>query len=203
MKIGILQVGYGNLSSITKSLRKINLDAFIVENAQDLKSISHLIIPGVGSFPFAMEMLEGKGYIEEISNVYKSGNLRILGICLGAQLLFQSSEEIALTPGLSFIEGNIVKINSESDTHRLPHTGWNDVEFTRNFGKFKEGQFVPFYFNHSYRFDNLKKENVIAKVQYGEAFPVIVKCENIMGVQFHPEKSQIQGHEIIREFLEL
>jgi glutamine amidotransferase len=198
--IGILDYGMGNLSSVANALEYLGLENSIIHSSEDFKTISHLIIPGVGSFAKAMENLKERGYVEAIKSFNNQG-LPILGICLGMQLLAEKGTEPYECEGLGLINGS-VEIFPENSV-RVPHVGWNGIKLVNNHPILDDvKQTADFYFVHSYQFHVTNENNIISTTDYGFDFPSIVMNEkqNVVGIQFHPEKSQKQGLQILTNF---
>jgi glutamine amidotransferase len=198
LKVGILEVGYGNIRSVLNCVETFTNTITLVKNPNDVRKIDKLIIPGVGSFSTAMESLRKLELEAVIKEKVLSGNLNILGICLGAQLLFDTGEEGGSDHGLGLLEGKVTQIKNESGTP-LNHTGWSDVIFKENLGDFSRHQSYPFYFNHNYKIETTDK-NVIGICPFICDAPVIVGNQFVLGVQFHPEKSQHFGTKIFDFF---
>lgn len=198
--IGVLDYGMGNLSSVTNALEYLGLENCIIHNSEDFKTISHLIIPGVGSFAMAMKNLKERGYVEAIRTFNNQG-LPILGICLGMQLLAETGTEPYECEGLGLIKGS-VEIFPENSV-RVPHVGWNGIKLVNNHPILENvKKTADFYFVHSYQFQVANENNIITTTDYGFEFPSIVMNEkqNVVGIQFHPEKSQKQGLQILTNF---
>lgn len=198
--IGVLDYGMGNLSSVTNALEYLGLENCIIHNSEDFKSVSHLIIPGVGSFAKAMENLKERGYVEAIKS-FNSHGLPILGICLGMQLLAERGNEPYECEGLGLIKGS-VEIFPDNSV-RVPHVGWNGINLINNHPILEDVKLTAdFYFVHSYQFQVANENNIITTTDYGFEFPSIVMNDrqNVVGIQFHPEKSQKQGLQILTNF---
>lgn len=194
--IAIIDYGAGNLFSVKNALDFIGVESVITNNPEDLSSADKLILPGVGAFPTAMEMLTQSGLIAPIKEQVAIGK-PLLGICLGMQILFDRGSEFSSCDGLGFIEGSVDLIQTAL---KIPHMGYNELEFNSNspiLGGLSEGDCV--YFVHSYM-ANTPSENVIAYSDYGVKVPAIVQKANVYGCQFHPEKSGNVGLQIMRNF---
>ena len=204
MNVAILSVGFGNSVSVINMFSSIGCNAFII----DKKSIAYkdeidlLVLPGVGSFDGAMKSLRGKD--KEFIIQYVQSKRPLLGICIGMHILFDSSEE-GSELGLSLIPGVVKKFpRSELNKHSLPipHMGWSKVFMTDEIAIASE-QLSRFYFTHSYYVCPEAEENALCKSYYGIEFPSMVKRGNVYGMQFHPEKSNIAGRELLKRFLEI
>ena len=191
----------GNLTSISNALAFYKIPYEFV-NHTDLtfeRNFDGYILPGVGSFKHAMDIINSSGLGEFIISEADNGKF-ILGICLGMQLLLESSTEGGESKGLGLIEGRVVKFDNKDLI--TPHVGWNEVTFpasTNSFLKASVSNHKDYYFDHSYYVDTLKN-NIIATSHYGIIFPSIINKNNTYGIQFHPEKSQNNGIEMIYNF---
>ncbi|MDC3062647.1 imidazole glycerol phosphate synthase subunit HisH [Candidatus Pelagibacter sp.] len=198
--IGIIEYGVGNLKSLENTFRHINNQVIRVKEDDDFDKIDYLVLPGVGAFSNCMEKLNSSKLIPQIYNwVNKSKPL--LGICVGMQMLFDSSEEFGEKKGLGIIKGKITKLNIIHSELKIPHLGWNKVTFHKKFNLFQEDTSGDFYFAHSYSFKEPENEHIIASCSHSEKFGAVVKKENTVGVQFHPEKSQDLGIKFLKSFL--
>jgi len=199
-KIGIVDYGINNLSSITKAFKFLEIDCKVIQNHNDLKNFSHLILPGVGSFSSGIKNLKNLNFYEEIINVVHKEKF-LLGICLGMQLLFNNSQESNEDiNGLGLIEGSVNKLKKNKDTS-VPHVGWNSVEITSNSKLMNNiGQNSFFYFVHSFAVKPNDNSVVVGSCTHGDIFPAIVNKKNIYGVQFHPEKCHQNGLQIFKNF---
>ncbi|HBI21999.1 MAG TPA: imidazole glycerol phosphate synthase subunit HisH [Legionella sp.] len=199
-KIGILDYGMGNIHSVYNALVHLGLDAEIVNQPDAIQSCSHLIIPGVGSYANAMSKLLSQGLDVAIIEHVQRGK-PLLGICLGMQILSETGEEGETVNGLGLIKGH-VKLLDVSPLP-VPHVGWNSLTFNADHPLFHQvKQHVDFYFVHSYFFDAADEKNVLAYTDYGLSFPAIVVNKNVIGIQFHPEKSQDNGLLLMENFCE-
>ena len=209
--VTIIDYGIGNLLSVKRGLEKCGAQVTISSNSDEILSSERIILPGVGAFSKAMEELKNKDLIEIIKNSSKRGT-PILGICLGMQMLLDESEEFGISEGLGLIPGRVIPIHKKSKNNNpltIPHIGWNalvgdslnDWEKTLLKG-LDQGDDV--YFVHSFMAKTLDKSHSIAYCNYGD-YPVtaVVANKNIMGCQFHPEKSGETGLKILRNFLSI
>ena len=192
--IGIVDYGMGNLFSVSKALERLGADFFISGDAVTLLEADALILPGVGAFRDAMERLPA----EAIKKFAASGK-PLLGICLGMQLLFEKSEENGITDGLGLLPGTVRRFPGQ--TYKVPHMGWNRLEFVSTNPLLKNLQEDYVYFVHSYYVE--PSAVTLAKVNYHEQVSAIVGQDNILGMQFHPEKSSKLGMALLKNFLEL
>lgn len=203
--ITIIDYGVGNILAFSNAYNRLNIPVTIARNAEELKSATKLILPGVGSFDNAMRKLEQSGMKQAVERLVLEQKIPVLGICVGMQMLANSSDEGEL-PGLGWIDGTVKKFDATmltADTI-LPHMGWNNVKHLVDDGLFKGmEQEAKFYFLHSYYFKSSQSESVLAQTDYGKDFDCAVQRGNIYGVQFHPEKSHHFGSQLLKNFAEL
>ena len=196
--VAIIDYGMGNVQSVQKALTAINVESIITDEAEVIAKCSHIILPGVGSFKKAMENLHAKGLVTILTKEVKEKKKRFLGICLGMQLLAEKGFEDGETNGLGFIEGSVQRIPDNN----LPttHIGWNNINVKNNkyFSTVRDNNF---YFVHSFCLQPANPSDVAATVEYGCEITAAVLRDNVFGTQFHPEKSQIEGLEILKNFL--
>jgi glutamine amidotransferase len=197
--ISIVDYGVGNIASVRNMLSKIGVDSQATSDTQTICNSSKLILPGVGSFNAAMQQLNDLNLTQTIRDFASTGK-PLLGICLGAQLLLDSSEEGELS-GLKLISGTCVKFK-EGDL-KVPHMGWGDVKFTKPHPLNTFDYDPRFYFVHSYHMKCDQPEDVLGVTQYGHEFTSAISYNNIMGVQFHPEKSHRFGMQLLKNFTDL
>ncbi|MCT7496097.1 imidazole glycerol phosphate synthase subunit HisH [Aliarcobacter cryaerophilus] len=200
--LGIIDYNMGNLASVYNACSKFTKDLKIVKNADDLKNLDKIILPGVGAYKDAMQHLE-KSSLKDAILDFANSKKPLLGICLGMQLLFESSEEFGYTKGLGLIEGKVVKFDKSkmgSDL-KIPHMGWNKIVNKDN-PLFKNLQNPYLYFVHSYHVVTDDKYT-IATTNYGYDFVSAVNKDNIFGFQPHPEKSHNNGLKILENFINL
>ena len=190
----------GNIHSVTKALENLEEEIVLVKNNYQVKECKALILPGVGAFDPAISNLSKTGLIVDIKNWINSGK-SFLGICLGLQLLFESSDE-GLIPGLGIVEGQIKKIPQLSN-QRIPHVGWCQLLPTRENSLLRDDEFKNWvYFVHSYHAVPTNTNLIAAKVSYGsEKLTAIIEKDNLLACQFHPEKSGKTGEILLRRWL--
>lgn len=199
--IGIVDYGMGNLFSVSKALERLGADYFITGDKRELLAADALILPGVGSFRDAMERLP----VETMKEFAATGK-PLLGICLGMQLLFEDSEENGFTKGLGLLPGSVRRFpgkNSEGQPYKVPHMGWNKLEFVQNSPILENVEEDFVYFVHSYYVNAESSDVLIAKANYHEEVSAVVGRENIFGMQFHPEKSSKLGMALLGNFLQM
>lgn len=200
--IAIIDYDAGNLKSVEKALVKLGQDVIVSRNPQDILKADKVILPGVGAFGDAMHNLEKYNLVDTIKEVVEN-NTPFLGICLGLQLLFESSEETPGVKGLGILKGKILKIPPKDDL-KIPHMGWNSIEIKDNAKLFKginNGAYV--YFVHSYYLKAADEDIVAAKTDYCTQIHASVESGNVFACQFHPEKSSDVGLKILKNFADL
>ncbi|WP_440682506.1 imidazole glycerol phosphate synthase subunit HisH [Cysteiniphilum halobium] len=202
--IGVVDYGVGNVKAFVNIYKRLNIKCQIVNCEKGLHSVEKLILPGVGSFDYAMSKLNSSGLKESIIELVMNDKVPILGVCVGMQMLLNSSEEGELD-GFGWIDGVVKKfIVNDSNKLPLPHMGWNVVSKVSNHRILSslESQ-ARFYFLHSYYADCDDQENVLAMANYQDDYACIVNKENIYGMQCHPEKSHHNGVQFLKNFGEL
>ena len=206
MKIAIIDYGMGNIKSLSNALEHLEADVHITNKPEELKNFSTFFLPGVGSFKLAVDNLKKLNLFDEIKNQVLIKKKKILGICLGMQLLGNSSTENGFSEGLKLIDNNVNKFDEEKKfSLRIPHVGFNNLsQISKNFNLFdKLSESDNFYFVHSYKMKLQSDNKVFACCNYEIEFLAAFQKENIFGVQFHPEKSQSSGLVLIGNFLKL
>ena len=201
--VGIVDYNMGNLASVYNACKLIGVDAHIVSDPNKLQDYERVILPGVGAFKDAMEHLEQTGMKQAVLDFAASGK-PIIGICLGMQLLFESSEEFGLTKGLGLIPGKVVafdKSKMDMEDHKVPHVGWN-ILFNKPSPLFQNLSNPYLYFVHSFHAVTEEKY-IIGTTHYGYDFTSAVNKDNIYGFQPHPEKSHDNGIQILKNFMNL
>ena len=201
--ISIINYGLGNISAFANIYRSLGIQHCIASTPDDLLTASHLILPGVGSFDWAMQKLDASGMRPMLDDLVLSKRIPVLGICVGMQMMANSSEE-GNSSGLGWISGHVRRFDSSLFSSRtaLPHMGWNNILINPN-PLFNTVLDKSFYFLHSYHFDPSSRDYIIAEAEYGLRFSAAINNQNIYGVQFHPEKSHISGVKILENFASL
>jgi len=201
MTMALIDHGVGNLRSVHKALTTVGADVVLTDNPDHIKKAGKLVLPGVGAFADAMQGLEARDLklplLEAVEN-----NVPVLGICVGMQMLFEVSEEHGEHPGLGLLPGRVVRFPERGLT--VPHTGWNQIHPTRKNNLMAD---IPpdsyAYFNHTYFCAAEEEKDVLATTTYGSPYASIVQRGLIYGVQFHPEKSQHIGLQLLSNFVRL
>lgn len=199
--IGVIDYGMGNLFSTQKAIEKTGFKCEIISNPQSISKFDCIVLPGVGGFPMAMENLKNSKFDSEIIDFVDNGK-KLVGICLGMQLLVESSQENHFTKGFGFIPGSCEKLPVEN---KLPRINWCDVEIRTN----KPTNLLQFnnrsfYFVHSYYVNCEEDLDIVATSTYGNfTYPVIIRRNNVIGIQFHPEKSSQVGLDLYAEILKM
>lgn len=200
--IAIIDYGLGNVKAFADVYKKLNIPAIIAAQTDDLKNISKIILPGVGAFDQAMQLLEKSGLRQHLDEMVLDRRIPVLGVCVGMQILAASSEE-GILPGLGWINGKVKKfdLSASSRSMRVPHMGWNTIRPLKENGLFQGlDSEARFYFLHSYYFQPDGNEDVIAATDYHGEFACAVNAGNVFGVQFHPEKSHHWGIRLLENF---
>lgn len=200
--VAIIDYDAGNIRSVEKAVSLLGEDVKVTRERGEILSADHIILPGVGAFGDAMEKLRSYGLTEVIEEAVGEG-IPFLGICLGLQLLFESSEESEGVKGLGILPGRIVRL-PEAPGLKIPHIGWNSLRYPnrgRLFAGIPEESYV--YFVHSYYLQAREEEIVTATTEYGACIHASVEKDNVFACQFHPEKSSEVGLHILRNFLEI
>ena len=199
--IAIVDYGMGNRRSVEKAVEHVGGRAVITRDAAELRAAHGVILPGVGAFPEAMRRLEELGLVDVLHAVAASGT-PLLGICLGMQLLFDSTTEHGGAIGLGLLPGDVTYLDTHGE--RLPHIGWNLVTFERDSALTEGlGDAAAFYHVHSFACRPADAHDVVGTSEYGERFVSVVERDNVMASQFHPEKSSRDGLRMLRNFAQL
>lgn len=200
--VAIIDYDAGNIKSVEKALLLLEQEVEITRNRERILGADKVILPGVGAFGDAMSKLRQYDLVDVIREVTEKGT-PFLGICLGLQLLFERSDEAPGTEGLGILKGEILKI-PEQDGLKIPHMGWNSLEFPREGRLFRGLEPNPYvYFVHSYYLKAAEETVVTATTEYGTRIHASVEKDNVFACQFHPEKSSDVGIQILRNFVEL
>lgn len=201
--IGIVDYGLGNVKAFANIFAELNLPHVIARAPADLAQATHAILPGVGAFDQAMQRLERSGLRETLDELVVGRKLPVLGVCVGMQILMGRSEE-GVAGGLGWLPGDVVRLRAPAGVQlHVPHIGWNTIAPTREHPLFAGlDEQAGFYFLHSY-LTRCSEQDTLATTDYGGAFACAAGRDNILGVQFHPEKSHGNGVQLLRNFARL
>lgn len=201
--IVIIDYKMGNTGSILNMLKKIGETAVTSSDIKDINNADKLILPGVGSFDTGINNINNLGLLDILNKKVLEEKTQILGICLGMQLFANKSEE-GINRGLGWIDGNVVKFKFKDNNLKIPHMGWNEIKIKKDDVLFRNIPEEPrFYFVHSYYLSCNDNNDVLATTNYSYDFASAVRKNNIMGVQFHPEKSHKYGMNLLKNFAQL
>lgn len=200
--IGLIDLDSGNLASLISALNKLNIKFRLCKKNYDFQNLDKFILPGVGAYQDFMKKLKKLNFdkiiLDKINN-----NSSFLGICVGYQVLSYGSNEHGMCKGLNLLKGRFVNFRDECKELKVPHVGWNECKLKNNNNLFygiRDNS--DFYFTHSYILKDYDEENVLAKTNYNINFISAVNIDNVYGVQFHPEKSQLNGLRLLKNFYE-
>ena len=203
----LIDYGIGNIRSLEKAFQAVGIEPVRSDDADAIRAAERLVLPGVGAFGACADELRRRGLVEPIRDAVASGT-PLLGVCVGMQLLFDVSEELGEHTGLGFLPGRVVRFDPQTAEGerplKVPHMGWNTVTATRShplLDGIADG--AHFYFVHSFHAVAAEPTDVLGATTYGECFPAIVQRDHLMGVQFHPEKSQEAGLRLLCNFADL
>lgn len=201
--VAIVDYGIGNLHSVSKAIERLGHTPLITGEAGEILAADRVILPGVGAFGDAMDHLRQSGMDKVVKEVAAEGRQPLLGICLGMQLLFTRGEEYGVHEGLDLLPGNVVRFEAR-EGYKVPHMGWNRLEFLQPEHPLLKGlEAGHVYFVHSYHALVERREDLLAVTEYGHPVTAVVGRGNVMGMQFHPEKSGELGRKLLQNFLEL
>lgn len=198
----LIDAGTGNLHSVHNALLSLGYSIRVTSDPKDLAAPQRIILPGVGAFGKFMQGMAERGLVEPVKSAMRRGD-PVLGICVGMQALFEYSEEMGRYDGLGLLPGCVVRFSNEMGL-KIPQTGWNQIWPIQKSPLLKEIQPGAYaYFNHSYYCAPSNPSDVAASTDYGISFASIVQCDSLYAVQFHPEKSQRVGLQILKNFMEI
>lgn len=201
-KIILIDYGIGNLRSVYKALSTVGADVLLTSDPKDVLAAEKVVLPGVGAFGDGMQGLQERELVEPVSEVIERGT-PFLGICVGMQLLFESSNEQGEHAGLGFLPGTVKRFELEDRSLKVPQTGWNQIQAENESPLLSDIDPDSYaYFNHSYYCDAQDRSDWLASTEYGLRYASVVGRQNLYAVQFHPEKSQAVGLQILRNFVE-
>jgi imidazole glycerol-phosphate synthase subunit HisH len=201
--IRIVDYGLGNILAFLNVYRRLGIEADTARTGEELADASKIVLPGVGAFDHAMQLLGNSGMRATLDELVQDKQVPVLGVCVGMQILARSSDE-GSESGLGWIAGRVRSLKSLGQPELLlPHMGWNDVRAVASNGLLQGMDEPRFYFLHSYYFECERAEDVAGVAAYGTDFSCMVHARNIYGVQFHPEKSHRFGTQLLKNFAEL
>jgi imidazole glycerol-phosphate synthase subunit HisH len=203
MKVAVVNYGMGNLGSVRRALEELRADVVLAQDPSQLVTCDRIILPGVGAFGEGMSRLRAGGWPEALRKIVLNGGTALLGICLGMQMLGDSSDEGGVHDGLGLVPGRVRRLDRLGCALRIPHVGWNEVTQLRP-SPLLAGipQATDFYFVHSYAFQAERVEDVVATASYGTDVVAVVAHGCCFGTQFHPEKSSKAGRQLLKNFLD-
>lgn len=201
--VGVIDYQAGNIQSIVNAIEHLGAASRRVATANDLTGMSHLVLPGVGAFGFCADRLRASGMLPALERWTLVERRPMLGVCVGMQLLADSSNELGDQQGLGWGGGYVYRLAPTSPQVRIPHVGWNTVTFNEDFGEFKRGDAADFYFDHSYAYHDPTLARRVAECSHGQSFCAVIRRGNLLAAQFHPEKSQAAGMRFLRSFLDV
>lgn len=202
-RVSLVNYGLGNIHAFANIYSRLNIDVTIVEDVDGIAAADRLVLPGVGAFDWAMGRLDASGMRDALDEAVLGRSVPVIGVCVGMQMMAKASDEGQL-PGLGWIDAHVARFDL-AGAHRypLPHMGWNDVQPRSDACLFRGIDAPRYYFLHSYHVVPTREEDVLASANYGEPFTAAVRKGNIIGTQFHPEKSHQWGIDLLRNFAEL
>lgn len=204
MSVLVVDYGMGNIGSVRRAVEECGHASFVSSDPSEAGQASHIILPGVGSFTQGMKNLTESGWAEALGHAAMRVGVPLLGICLGMQLLAEEGTEGGNTDGLGFLAGRVTRLMSDEPDVRIPHIGWNELHQQSQSPLWKDvPQGVDMYFVHSYHLQAGAASQVIGTTPYCGGFVSAVQNGNIVGLQFHPEKSQKNGLRILANFLDM
>jgi len=200
IRVCILDYGAGNVGSVFNAFEPLAASVKISNAPADVADATHVVLPGVGAFAAAMTRIKARFDLGRLDRDVRRAGKPFLGICVGLQVLAERGHEFGVADGLGWLKGEVRRI--ESGDLPLPHVGWNSIEAVGAHQLLRRFPTMPdFYFLHSYCWSSAEPADIVARCGYGEDFPCVLAHENIMGVQFHPEKSQKAGRVLLENFL--
>ncbi len=201
-RLGIIDYQAGNIRSIESAFESLGVWVSLVNDSAGIDQCTHIVLPGVGAFGHCMEKLRASGLIPRLEQWALNEARPLLGICVGMQLMANTSLEMGEHAGLGWLGGRVWPLEARPPVIRVPHVGWNNVHFLEGFGNFGVGEAPDFYFDHSYAFFDPTKGQTIGESHHGSSFSTIIRQGNLVAVQFHPEKSQESGLKFLQGFVE-
>jgi glutamine amidotransferase len=206
VRVAILDYGMCNLDSVRRAFEEVGASAFVTSDPVGLERADRIVLPGVGAFPDAVRNLRARGLDDALTKIVIQDGAPFLGVCLGMQLLARTGHEVAECEGLGWIDASVVRLEPEGGDTRVPHVGWNEVDVAPGvesplFAGIPND--ADFYFVHSFHMVCDNATDVLATTPYCGGFVSVIAKDNVFATQFHPEKSQRYGLQLLRNFLEL
>ena len=201
--VGIIDYQAGNIHSIQSAFEALGVSVRIICKPNMVDNCSHVVLPGVGAFGYCIGKLHESGLLPRLERWAITEQRPMLGICVGMQLLARYGMELGRHNGLGWLDGQVLQLHAKPPAVRVPHVGWNNVNFLHDFGSFKRGDAPDFYFDHSFAFFSQSDDQMIGKSDHGVSFSTVVRRDNIIATQFHPEKSQEAGLRFLDGFLQM
>tara|TARA_B100000780_G_C21107643_1_gene447391 strand:+ start:428 stop:1036 length:609 start_codon:yes stop_codon:yes gene_type:complete len=200
--ISIINYGLGNINAIASAYESLGVKSRIIDNSIDLHDASHIILPGVGSFDDAMEKIDKNGFKEVLNELVLEKKVFILGICVGLQIMSNSSDE-GTSKGFGWLDVETKKIDTKDNSYKIPHIGWNKIKQLRNCKILQGVDDMEFYFLHSFNILDESNKYTSSTSSYNLPIVASISHQNIFGTQFHPEKSHNQGLKVLHNFSQL
>lgn len=201
--VTLIDYGLGNIQAFAHIYKRLNISVEIASCAEQLQKVNRLILPGVGSFDWAMSRINNSGMRESIDDLVLNKSIPVLGVCVGMQMMAKASSE-GKAPGLGWVDANVISLTIDREKPLpLPHMGWNDVMPDSNDCLFRGLSDPRFYFLHSYCIVPEHPCDSLATTSYGGTFTAAIRRKNVFGTQFHPEKSHDWGIGLLRNFAEI
>ena len=203
--IGIIDYGMGNLLSVKNALDYLGEESEIINDADSIRKVKKIVLPGVGSFPDCMNNLNERGFVEILNELVLEKKIPILGICLGMQIMGETSHEMGESEGLGWFEGDVIKMEPQNESIKIPNIGWETISIVPGDHLLSSFNTLPdFYFVHSYYLKCSRNQDVTSTYLLGDQIiTASIQKDNIYGTQFHPEKSSDHGLEVLTNFIEI
>lgn len=201
--VGLVDYGAGNLFSIANAFENAGADVVRVHRQEDLHSVSHVVLPGVGAFRHCRENLDRSGLVPALTRWALEDRHPIFGICVGMQLMVDRGWEFGQTDGLGWFPGDVTRLKESPPANRVPHVGWSETTFRQALPGIPEGTSLDYYYDHSFAVESVPERFVLATCEHTRRFPSMLRWGNILASQCHPEKSQRAGMMLIQGFLAL
>lgn len=201
VRVGVVDYQVGNVRSIVNALEHLNAHVQRVSVEGDMRACTHLLLPGVGAFGYCAQQLRASGLLPALQEWAVDRQRPLLGICVGMQLLAETSDELGEHQGIGWAGGHVRRLCPPEPGIRVPHVGWNTVCFDQAFGEFGAGAEADFYFDHSFAYRRPTLAERVAACTHGETFSAVIRRGQLVAAQFHPEKSQTAGMRFLRSFL--